>query len=102
MQFDLNYDRAALEVTAAAGPAAEAAGKRVLYDAGSRRVLIMGANRNSIGDGIVVKLNVRVKESGKGTYPLRITGAGVSAPQGAKRPCAARNGSVKVVRGSAS
>lgn len=65
LQFDLEYDATALDVSAAAGPAATDAGKGLqsaMVKPGKQRVLVFGLNQNSISDGIVVVLRVSLKE----------------------------------------
>lgn len=65
LQFDLEYDATALDVSAAAGPAATNAGKGLqsaMVKPGKQRVLVFGLNQNSISDGIVVVLRVSLKD----------------------------------------
>ena len=56
VQFDLEYDATALEVSVEAGPVVAQAGKNLqsnVIQPGKRRVLIIGLNRNAIEDGVV-------------------------------------------------
>jgi hypothetical protein len=85
VQFDLQYDAEALNVTVAAGPSSGAAGKNVnahALQAGHQRVLIVGMNQTTIADGVVATLQVSLKSSapaGK-TFPISITApAGTTA-----------------------
>jgi hypothetical protein len=78
VQFDLEYDATALEVTVEAGPVVAQAGKNLqsnLIQPGKRRVLVIGLNRNVIEDGVVATLHVTAKgqiEGGK-TFPIHVT-----------------------------
>jgi hypothetical protein len=78
VQFDLEYDATALDVSVEAGPLVAQAGKNLqsnLIQPGKRRVLIIGLNRNAIEDGVIATIHVTAKgqpEDGK-TFPLHIT-----------------------------
>jgi hypothetical protein len=101
VQFDLQYDAAALNVTVSTGAAAGSAGKEAhsnVLQAGRQRVLIVGLNQTSIADGVVATLQVSLKSpaaAGK-TFPITITApAGTTAKAQAVAVTAA-NGSVQV------
>jgi hypothetical protein len=85
LQFDLEYDASALDVSVEAGPSAEKAGKSLQAArtaSSGQRVLIIGFNRNNLSDGVVAVLHVSVKENhgAAGDYPIRLTAlAGTNA-----------------------
>src|ERR1039458_3975034 len=64
IQFDLEFDATALDVSVEAGPVTGQAGKNLqtaVIQPGHQRVLIVGFNRNSIADGVVAILHVSFK-----------------------------------------
>lgn len=85
VQFDLEYDLSALDVTVEIGPAADKAGKVVqssILEKARQRVLIIGFNRDTMTDGTVAVLHVAVKASADSskTYPVHLTAtAGTNA-----------------------
>ena len=85
VQFDLEYDTAALDVSVEIGPSANQAGKtlQTAHPSNSgQRVLIVGFNRNNLSDGVIAVLHVSVKANHgtAGNYPIRLTGlAGTNA-----------------------
>jgi hypothetical protein len=90
IQFDLEYDAAALDVSVETGPAAKQASKSLQsarIQAGKLRVLIIGFNRNIISDGVLAL--------GK-TFPVHI--AASSGTNGKAEPVAVtgKDGSVRV------
>jgi hypothetical protein len=100
VQFDLEYDAAALDVSVEAGPAATQSGKSVstsIIQAGKQRVLIIGVNRNSISDGVVAVLHVSFKgqEGGK-TFPIRITVPSGTNGKAESVTVSGKDGSVKI------
>jgi hypothetical protein len=63
LEFDLEYDPSALTITAEVGSAAASAGKFLamnVLSSGHIRFLIVGLNRDVIGDGSVVVLTIQV------------------------------------------
>jgi hypothetical protein len=79
VQFDLEYDAAALDLSAELGPAAQQASKNVRsaqIKPGKLRVLIIGFNRTTISDGVIAIVHVSYKgtEGGK-TFPIHVTAA---------------------------
>ena len=101
IQFDLEYDAAALNVTIAAGPAAGGAGKNLqssALQAGRQRVLIVGMNRNTIADGVVAVLQISLKghvAAGK-TFAIRMTAPAGTNAQAQAVSISGGNGSVQV------
>jgi hypothetical protein len=101
MQFDLEYDAAALNVTIVAGPAAGAAGKNVqsnVIQPGRLRVMVVGMNQTTIADGVVATLQVSLKGQAKGgeTFPIRMTATAGTNGQAKAVALSAGSGSVKV------
>jgi hypothetical protein len=101
MQFDLEYDAAALNVTVAAGPSAGAAGKNLqsnVMQAGHLRILIVGMNQATIADGIVATLQVSLKgQAGAGrTLPIRMTAPAGTNAKAQAVALSGGNGSVKI------
>lgn len=100
IQFDLEYDAAALDITVEAGQAAKQAGKNLqtaTIHAGKQRVLIFGFNRNAISDGVLA--NVRVSYKGHDTgrsFPIHITASSGTNQKAEQLTVTARDGSVKV------
>ena len=74
LQFDLQYDSAAVNVVATAGDAARNSGKSIYYkdlSPGVRRFLVIGFNQNPIPAGNLFMLFLNVNASAlNGTYPL--------------------------------
>ena len=100
IQFDLEYDAAALDVSVETGPAAKQASKSLQsarIQAGKLRVLIIGFNRNIISDGVLALVHVSYKgiDTGK-TFPVHI--AASSGTNGKAEPVAVtgKDGSVRV------
>ena len=101
LQFDLEYDAAVLNVTIAAGSAAEGAGKNVqaaALQAGHQRIMIVGMNRTTIADGVVAVLQVSLKgqvAAGK-TFAIRITAPAGTNAQAQAVAISGGSGSVQV------
>lgn len=100
IQFDLEYDAAALDVSVETGPAAKQASKGLQsarIQAGKLRVLIIGFNMNIISDGVLALVHVSYKgiDTGK-TFPVHITAS--SGTNGKAEPVAVtgKDGSVRV------
>ena len=100
VQFDLEYDATALDLSVEAGPAALQASKNLrtaVQRPGKLRALIIGFNRNTISDGVIAVIHVAYKgaEGGK-TFPIHVTA--VAGTDADARPVAvtAKDGSVKV------
>jgi len=100
IQFDLEYDAAALDITVEAGQAAKQAGKNLqtatIRD-GKQRVLIFGFNRNAISDGVLA--NVRVSYKGHDTgksFPIHITASSGTNQKAEQVTVTAQDGSVRV------
>jgi Cohesin domain len=100
LQFDLEYDAAALDITVDPGSTAQQASKNVRtapIQPGKLRVLIIGFNRTTISDGVLAIVHVTSKgaETGK-TFPLHITGASGTNANAEKVAVTAKDGGVKV------
>jgi hypothetical protein len=100
VQFDLEYDAAALDISVESGPAAQQASKSLRsapIQTGKLRVLIIGFNRNTISDGILAVVHVSYKgtEIGK-TFPVHITAQSGTNANAERVAVTAKDGSVKV------
>jgi Cohesin domain len=103
IQFDLQYDAVALDMTIDAGPAAVQAGKSLRaakIEPGRQRILIIGFNKNVISDGVLAILHVSYKgrETGK-TFSIHVVGAAGTNEKAQALPVTGKDGSVKVEKG---
>jgi uncharacterized protein (TIGR03437 family) len=79
LQFDLTFDSTVLLVTGTGGSAASSAGKNLqtspdATNANVMHFMLVGLNQNAIGDGVVVVLNIGVRNASySGTLPLQIS-----------------------------
>jgi hypothetical protein len=102
IQFDLEYDAAALDISVEAGPAAKEAAKGLrsaTIQAGKLRVLIIGFNRTTISDGVLAVVHVSYKGTATGkTFPVHL--AGSSGTNADAKPVAVttKDGSVRIDR----
>jgi Cohesin domain len=100
VQFDLEYDAAALDLSVEAGPAAQQASKNLrsaLIQPGKLRVLIIGFNRTTISDGVLAVVHVSYKGSDTGkTFPVRLTALSGTNANAEKLAVTAKDGSVRV------
>lgn len=100
IQFDLEYDAAALDVSVEAGPAAKQASKNLQSSqikAGKLRALIIGFNRNTIADGILAVVHVSYKGSDTGkTFPIHITASSGTDANAQPIAVTGKDGGVKV------
>ena len=77
LQADLEFDGDVMEVTAETGVAAVEAEKQLIATtagAGRYRLMLVGFNRNRIGDGEVAVLTIQLNADAAGSYLLRLTG----------------------------
>ena len=100
VQFDLQYDNAAMAVSASLGDAAARAGKN-LYTADlspdKRRFLIVGLNQTLIPGGTLVNLVVSVKANApNGEYALALSNAVGTNGSGQSEPITSASGAVRV------
>jgi hypothetical protein len=100
VQFDLEYDAAALDITVEGGPAAQQAGKNVRsaqIRPGKMRVLIIGFNRTNISDGVIAVVHVSFKggDGGK-TFPVHVTVAAGTTANAEAISIAAKDGGVRL------
>jgi hypothetical protein len=100
VQFDLEYDAAALDLSVEAGPAAQQAAKNLRsapIQPGKLRVLIIGFNRNTISDGVLAVVHVSYKgvETGR-TFPVRVTASSGTNANAERVAVTAKDGSVRV------
>jgi hypothetical protein len=100
IQFDLEYDAAALDITVEGGPAAKQASKGLQsrsIQSGRLRVLIIGFNRTTIADGVLALVHVSYKgtETGK-TFPVRVTTSSGTNANAGQVAVTAKDGSIRV------
>ncbi len=98
LQFDLEYDAAAMSVVATASEAARSSGKN-LYSAdlapGKKRFLIAGLNQNPIPSGALINLLVSVNtNASEGAYRLAFSGVVGTNRFGQPEPIAGADGVV--------
>jgi len=102
LQFDLEYDAAALDITVEGGPAAKQAAKDLRsaqIRPGKLRVLIIGFNRNTILDGVIAVVHVSFKGGdGAKTFPVPVTAAAGTTANAEAISMAAKDGSVRAER----
>jgi len=97
IQFELDYDATILSINAIAGQAVTGAGKEVQVSPDRKKFLVAGLNQNLIADGVLVVLNIAVKDgSASGTYPVRFTSATSSDTRGTTKPMTSTSGVVQV------
>ena len=100
VQFDLEYDPAALDITVENGPVSQKAAKSLrsaVIQSGRLRVLIIGINRTTISDGVLALVHVAYKGSERGkTFPVHIIGSSGTNANAEKVIVTAKDGSVTV------
>jgi hypothetical protein len=100
VQFDLEYDADALDVTIEAGPAALKASKGLRsaqIRMGKLRALIIGINRTTISDGVIAIVHVSYKGAGGGkTFPIHVTAVAGTNADAQPVAVAAKDSSVRV------
>ena len=104
MQFDVEFDPSAIQLTAIAGEAARQAGKS-LYSAAlsstKTRYIISGWNQTAILAGPLIRFLAGVTASAdEQVYPLRISNLVATFPNGTSAPIAATDGSITVLAGT--
>jgi uncharacterized protein (TIGR03437 family) len=104
LQFDLTFDSTVLLVTGTGGSAASSAGKSLQTsqpdpaNANTMRFMLFGLNQNVIGDGVVVVLNIGVRNASySGTLTLQISNIVATTTSGPS--VTGTNGSVTVGSG---
>ena len=100
LQFDIQYDNSALSLAVTLGDPALTSGKD-LYLAdiapNRKRVLIAGLNQNSIADGTLVNLFVRVgANTPSGVYALNFSGVCATDPSGRSVPITSSGGALTI------
>lgn len=101
IQFDVQYDAAALDLSVQAGPTVGPAGKGLqsaAIGAGKLRVLVFGFNKNVIPDGVVAILRVSLKgpvEADK-SFPVHISAQSGTNARAETVAVAGHDGGVKV------
>jgi uncharacterized protein (TIGR03437 family) len=100
IQFDIDYDSAALELTARTTPGLTSASKR-LYTKdirpGSKRILIVGMNQTRIPDGAVLELAVTLRSGVPGSYSsVQLLSTIGNDADGAAVPVSTRPGGVAI------
>jgi uncharacterized protein (TIGR03437 family) len=105
LQFDLEYENAAMSVAITPGNALGNSGKN-FYSAdvapNKKRVLIAGPDQNPIADGTLVNLFINLNPNiSMGAYSLKFTNVVGSGPNGVAITTASLNGSITVQSSSA-
>jgi len=100
IQFDLEYDAAALDISVEAGPAAKQAAKGLRsasIQLGKLRVLIIGFNRTTISDGVLAVVHVSYKgtETGK-TFPVHLAASSGTNADAKAVAVTTKDGSVRI------
>jgi hypothetical protein len=100
IQFDLEYDAAALDLSVEVGPAARQASKSLRsaqIEPGKLRVLIIGFNRTTISDGVIATVHVSYKGAhGSKTFQVHVTAAAGTNANAEPVAVTAKDGSVSV------
>jgi hypothetical protein len=98
-QFDLHYNSEALTITPSLGPAASNAMKEISFNIlldGTLRVVVIGLNQTEIGDGVVVVLSAQAtSECEERSYPLDVTNASGTTPDGDPVAIRSKSGSAR-------
>ncbi len=100
MQFDISFHTSAVSLLQAQiGPAADAAGKSLLFNTNNNRFIISGLNSNAISAGVVALLQFRISVGASaGTYPVTCSNLVVSDPaSGAVSVAQVTSGAVTVL-----
>jgi uncharacterized protein (TIGR03437 family) len=103
LQFDLTFDSTVLLVTGTGGSAASSAGKNLqtspdATNANVMHFMLFGLNQNVIGDGVVVVLNIGVRNASySGTQTLQISAIVAATTSGPS--VTGTNGTVRVGSG---
>jgi hypothetical protein len=96
LQFDVQLPGNVHVLSASPGPSTAAAGKSVFtadLQAGSKRILIVGLNRNVIGAGVVATLSIQVDAgSGPVVSPITIQNVVAADPAGSTAPVSGYSG----------
>jgi uncharacterized protein (TIGR03437 family) len=100
VQFEVDFDSAAIDVRPQASPELATASKSLFsVDRGpsSRRVLIVGPNQSRIPDGPIAELIVRARDGvSDSTHPLRLRNAIGTDATGTEVPITTRDGSITI------
>lgn len=100
VNFDFGFDSSRLTVTSVTGGSA-ADGKSLSWStpsSGTVRVIVFGLDQAAIPDGTLVNVTFAVKSSAPaGTFPLTISNAAASAPDGSSVPVNTNGGSFDVI-----
>ena len=99
VQLDLEYDSAAMSLSAILGEPARNSGKR-LYAAdltpNKRRFLIVGFNQNPLDDGVLINFFVNLSQNAGGVYALRLSNPVATDPDGQSVPITGMDGTLTV------
>jgi hypothetical protein len=102
LQFDLEYEAAALDITVESGPAGQQAGKNVRsaqIQPGKLRVLIIGFNRTTIPDGVIAVVHASLKGGDDvKTLPIHITAAAGTTANAEPIAVTVKDGGVRVAK----
>jgi uncharacterized protein (TIGR03437 family) len=105
LQFDLEFDGAAISLGMTAGAVARNSGKAIHVSniaPGRKRFLVAGVNRQHLTDGGILELFANIRETAsQGRYALRFSGLTASSPDGQSVPFGAVDGVISVEGGTA-
>ena len=100
VQFDITYQDQTLVFSVSPGSALAGAGKTIWTanpQPGLERILIVGLNQNLIADGVLAMLSVEVNTgTAPGVYPLGLTNALASDPNGGSVSLSTSDGGVVI------
>jgi uncharacterized protein (TIGR03437 family) len=100
IQFDLQYDSAAVNLGATLGDQSRNSAKSVYVadiDSNTRRFLLIGFNQNAISDGVVINLFVNVNQNtADGVYTLALSNVLATDPSGNASAITSTSGAVTV------
>jgi uncharacterized protein (TIGR03437 family) len=99
VQFEVDFDSAAIDVRSQAPPELATASKSLFSverGPNSRRVLIAGSNQFRIPDGPIAELIVKARDGVSGSHPLRLRNAIGTDATGNEVPISTRDGSITI------
>ncbi|MCC6369268.1 MAG: IPT/TIG domain-containing protein [Bryobacterales bacterium] len=103
LQFDVQYDSSAMNVTFTAGEGLRAVGKNlhtVQPDYNRRRVLVIGSNQKPLPDGVLLNTFINLYSNAKpGTYALTISSSFATNAAGDNLPLSITAGNITVKGG---
>jgi uncharacterized protein (TIGR03437 family) len=100
IQFDVQYDNSAMDLSAIVGDAARNSEKCLYYanlSPNLRRFLMVGLNQNVIPDGTLITLFINVNPNATiGVYPIMFSNVVATDPSGIPAPVSGANGTLTI------